>query len=209
MEGYVLYRRTEAYAVLDGNQLMLYRSYSPKVGAPVDIRAVSHLRNGKVNKVVNRSGVKHGLELVSERGASTLIDLVDPNVCSAWYGACCKAKNLHVDQASMATAAAKAREQLGFEPGSKLSKSAISRAYKRLSLKAHPDKGGNPDEFSKISSAYTTLLSIQEVDDEREGTKVVEFEAIVEKQPGVGLGINVIEDKRDILIIIGIFRPHC
>ena len=195
MEGYVQYRREDAYAVLDGNQLMLYRAYSKKLGTPVDIRAVAHLRNGTVSKVVGRRGVKHGLDLVSERGVSTLIDLVDPNVCGSWYGACVKAKNLHLEQAAESSVPEKARAQLGFEPGAKLTKSAISRAYKKLSLKAHPDKGGNPDEFNKIATAYTTLLALQEVADEREETRVLDFEAIVVKQAGVGIGINVVEDK--------------
>lgn len=30
----------------------------------------------------------------------------------------------------------------------------IKTAYKRLTLKHHPDKGGNPDEFKKIQEAY-------------------------------------------------------
>jgi len=33
----------------------------------------------------------------------------------------------------------------------------IKRAYKRLATKHHPDKGGNPEEFKKIVSAYETL----------------------------------------------------
>lgn len=30
----------------------------------------------------------------------------------------------------------------------------IKKAYKKLTLKHHPDKGGSPDQFKKIQEAY-------------------------------------------------------
>ncbi len=33
----------------------------------------------------------------------------------------------------------------------------IKRAYRKLAMKHHPDKGGDPNEFQKISEAYETL----------------------------------------------------
>jgi DnaJ family protein A protein 2 len=37
----------------------------------------------------------------------------------------------------------------------------IKRAYKRLAMKNHPDKGGDPEAFKKISVAYETLSDPQ------------------------------------------------
>lgn len=37
------------------------------------------------------------------------------------------------------------------------SKDEIRKAYKKLALKHHPDKGGSPEEFKKITDAYESL----------------------------------------------------
>ena len=66
MEGYVLHKRVHTYAVLDGNQLLLYEAFDKKLQAPVGIRVVAHLRNADVTKLVSKRGVRHGLEVLSE-----------------------------------------------------------------------------------------------------------------------------------------------
>ena len=38
-------------------------------------------------------------------------------------------------------------------------KSEISRAYKNLALKLHPDKGGNEYLFKKVNEAYKVLMN--------------------------------------------------
>lgn len=43
----------------------------------------------------------------------------------------------------------------------KCSQDDIKNAYRRLSKKHHPDKGGNSDEFAEISKAYKTLVNPQ------------------------------------------------
>lgn len=37
------------------------------------------------------------------------------------------------------------------------SKDEIKKAYRKLAMKEHPDKGGDPEKFKKISEAYETL----------------------------------------------------
>ena len=36
----------------------------------------------------------------------------------------------------------------------KASDSEIKKAYRKLSMKHHPDKGGDPEQFKKINEAY-------------------------------------------------------
>lgn len=46
-------------------------------------------------------------------------------------------------------------ETLGLSPGA--SQDEIKRAYKKLALKNHPDRGGDAEKFKEISRAYETL----------------------------------------------------
>merc|ERR1711944_82550 len=38
-------------------------------------------------------------------------------------------------------------------------KKIIEKAFRKLALKTHPDKGGDPIEFKKINDAYNRLIS--------------------------------------------------
>lgn len=51
------------------------------------------------------------------------------------------------------------RQVLGVEPGA--TPEEIKKAYKKLALKHHPDRGGDPEEFKKISAAYEALTNPQ------------------------------------------------
>lgn len=46
-------------------------------------------------------------------------------------------------------------EILGLEKGA--SDAEIKKAYRKLAMKHHPDKGGDPEHFKKIQNAYDTL----------------------------------------------------
>ena len=48
---------------------------------------------------------------------------------------------------------------LGVDPNS--SQDVIKKAFRKLSLKHHPDRGGDAEEFKKINEAYTTLSDVE------------------------------------------------
>ena len=48
-------------------------------------------------------------------------------------------------------------ETLGLQPGA--SDEEIKKAYRKLAMKHHPDKGGDAEKFKEISSAYQELTS--------------------------------------------------
>jgi hypothetical protein len=78
------------------------------------------------------------------------------------------------------------REALGVTDDA--SSAAIKKAYRRLALKHHPDKGGSISEFNTIVEAYEILSSLQEA--ERDFEEIT-FKAAVTKKAGVGMGLEI------------------
>jgi hypothetical protein len=50
------------------------------------------------------------------------------------------------------------RQLLGLPLGCRLSATEIHRAYKRVAKQAHPDAGGNVEDFLKLSAAHDALM---------------------------------------------------
>ena len=73
---------------------------------------------------------------------------------------------------------------LGVNPNA--SKEEINSAYKKASLKAHPDKGGSEEEFKKINHAKSILM-----DDERRRIYDMTGDDSERAQPPEGPGINI------------------
>ena len=66
---------------------------------------------------------------------------------------------------------------LGVNPNS--SQGEIKKAFRQLSLKHHPDRGGDAEEFKKINEAYHVLID----EDEREKYDQFGSEYIPRKAP--------------------------
>ena len=48
--------------------------------------------------------------------------------------------------------------ELGLDPASQHDGGAIKRAYHKVALRRHPDKGGSKEAFQKLSNAFETLM---------------------------------------------------
>ena len=130
------------WAVLDGQILSFYRQLDIEQQLPTDILKNINLQNTKVSKI---SIAKHAfcLSISYKDNKTKLFDCCDNATCSLWFAAFNRAINLQNDREKMRQLPMHYRKKLGFpqDTSIKLSKGEISKAYKKLCLKEHPDKG--------------------------------------------------------------------
>lgn len=210
MEGYVRLKTSfttvKVWMVLEGQDLSYYDYLDLAEQAPKKLKGQMSVRDGKVKKFQDEK-FPMGIKVKNSKGGGKLVfDCYVAASWNAWFNALNRAVKEHEEIAKKKALPAKYREVLEIDPSlEKLTKSIITRAYKKISLREHPDKGGNADNFSKITEAYSYLLSYQAEEDSRERSDVVQYEAIVEKVTGLGLGINLIEDRlRDAFLVTSV-----
>lgn len=143
------------WAVLDGQTLSFYRQLDVEHQLPIDILKNINLQNAKVSKI---SIAKHTfcLSISYKDNKTKLFDCCDNATCSLWFAAFNRAINLQNDRDKIRQLPIQYRKKLGFplDPSIKLSKSDISKAYKKLCLKEHPDKG------TKLIIPVSTVLVV-------------------------------------------------
>ena len=83
---------------------------------------------------------------------------------------------------------------LGISPGASLAE--IKKAYKKQSLKAHPDRGGSNEEFQELSNAYERLKGMHGGKVKRKSTKTSPWISHV-KAYAKHHGMNYAEALRD------------
>lgn len=204
MEGYVVLKTTfstsKVWMVLDGQHVTYYEGFDDSKQQPRGLRGALFVRDAFVAKLDKRV-LKNGVKVKTLKGKLTF-SCLDEVAWGGWFLALSKAAKLHEKEAEVAQRMSRLRGLLEIPQEAALSKLVISRAYKKLSLKAHPDKGGDPSRFVEIREAYNTLLSMQTDQDELAESDLVSYEACIEKKPGVGLGISVAEDslRRQLLV---------
>lgn len=196
MESYIKVRTnftfTTYWGVLESQQLTYYDSIDPKKQT---VKGVFFAKNAKVSKVSDISkGIRHGIQLVTDKSSLTF-DCMDANVCGVWFSVLLKASNSHLDEDEQKAQLQKHKKILGLDTMESYGKSDIVKSYKRLCLKEHPDKGGNVELFNQIKEAYNALIARQSILDELNSSKVIHFEAMIEKASGAGIGLIVAEDK--------------
>jgi hypothetical protein len=163
---------------------------------------VIYLQNAVISKV-KLADHEHSLSIQCQGKKSTEIFALDSfSLQTDWFKALERASLLHEEERQRMEAPLHYRALLGLQPEVKLSRHLIVKAFRKSSLKSHPDKGGDPERFQEIRQAYTSLLALQTEEDERRHSSEIEYEAVIEKAEGVGLGIVVLEDtiRRRIII---------
>lgn len=200
MEGYARLKSTFGFTtiwlVLDGQDLAYYESLDTKAQCPKKLKGVLNVRDGILKKF-QQPNMQMGIKIKNAKKSQKLsFDCPNATAWNSWFNALNRAIKEHIEEFKKVQLPYEYRKVLEIDPDiPKLNKAIITRAYKKISLREHPDKGGNADNFSKITEAYSYLINYQTEMDARENNEMIHYEAIIEKANGVGLGIHLIEDK--------------
>uniref|UniRef100_A0A7S2GM86 J domain-containing protein n=1 Tax=Octactis speculum TaxID=3111310 RepID=A0A7S2GM86_9STRA len=92
-------------------------------------------------------------------------------------------------------------EVLGLDMSATLKE--IKKKYRKLALKMHPDKGGDPDTFLKLTEAYEMMTTLKDVMGDGammmdHDTVVNEIEVQIQRSPGdLGFGVTLFRDEEE------------
>lgn len=111
-----------------------------------------------------------------------------------WYKALEWGSRLHEEEKNRLEAPLQYRSMLGIPPDAPLTRNYLVKVFRKLSLQSHPDKGGDHEKFTAIRHAYTSLLALHNEEYEKKNSIEIEYEAVIERAQGAGLGIVVLED---------------
>jgi hypothetical protein len=209
VKGFTGVKMKSVWVVLDRQQLTWYSTFDPVSGQPKKLKGVLFIKGATIEKYTEAGGVTHGLS-ISINKTKTVFDCEDATVCSTWYKVFARALLLHEENEKKVNQPRMDKITLGLDPDDEeMTRAKIVRAYKLLSRKEHPDKGGNADTFDKISNAYKFLLALQEHTDMLESTVPVHYDVILRKQPGkLGLCLVVVEDRVNSVLVVTKVQPE-
>jgi hypothetical protein len=212
MEGYLRVKTSfgfvRVWVVLDGQQISYYELFDPKDQKPKKIKGSLEIKDAEIIKISNEQ-IKYGVKIRAAKGKVTFV-CTDTNTWNAWFNILQRCVKLHEEDEERKRRPKEAREILNIpeEKFGKLTKEMIGRAYKRLCLKEHPDKGGDAEKFHKIHQSYKLLLTLQQEQHELENSEIIRYEVVIEKVQGVGLGLSVTEDKFKARIFVSGVNPN-
>lgn len=184
----------QRWVVLDGQQITFYDHLDLENQVAVGVKATFLVQNADIVKFSD-SKIEYGLA-IKAGNTNIKFDCENPSTCSTWYNSLLRATKLHTEENARDAANLHNCRILELdEEKDELSTKKIAKAYRKLCLIKHPDKGGSIASFNEIKDAYNTLMAQYSNIEEIENCTVVIYEAIIEKIEVVGLGLVVAEDK--------------
>jgi hypothetical protein len=201
-KGFATTRLRKVWVVLDRQQLTWYDHLDLTDQLPKKLKGVMFIRDAVLKKVAD-TNTAHALSIECD-AVKTVFYCENATVCSNWYKALTRCITIHNEIAQKDALPKRYTQQLSLPLDEELTKANIAKAYKRLCLKEHPDKGGNPEEFNKIKEAYNYLVTRQTYIDEMDNTVPIQYEATIVKQAGkVGFGMSVNDDRANERLLVG------
>lgn len=209
MEGYLnlctkqlgkTYKARQVWVVLDGQTLTYYDRLDLTLQLPKNVKGVLFIKSAEVSKV-SRPSIEFGIKIYCTTSSNTstsssllpvksssgstskvFFDCVNATNCNTWFNALSRAVKLHEEASERLLLPLRARDTLQIAHDTLLTKSLLSKTYKRLCLTHHPDKGGDTDLFHRLRVAHETLLAALSVEEEARSTRSVQFEATAKRE---------------------------
>ena len=197
--------------VLEGAVLTYYEDFDPATNKPigaakgcVDLRGCqAKLCPHKPRKGTPRV---HTFSIEKPKGERLLMEATGPmaeKLKFAWLraleDAIAKSMSKEGRRASLRAAqdvdAPEHYERLGLEKRGDLTDKDIRKAYRRVAVARHPDRGGDPESFIALHEAYEVIINARAA--RREALRYGEcvFEGRIKKEPKGGFGLTVCERK--------------
>jgi hypothetical protein len=197
--------------VLEGAVLTYYEDFDPATNAPVGAaKGCVDLRGcqAKLCPHKPRKGTPrvHTFSIEKPKGERLLMEATGPmaeKLKFAWLRALedAIAKSMSKEGRRASLRAAQDVDQpehyqrLGLEKNDNLTDKDIRKAYRRVAVARHPDRGGDPEAFIALHEAYEVIINARAA--RREALRYGEcvFEGLIKKEPKGGFGLTVCERK--------------
>ena len=154
-------RRTwkQRWFVLDSQYLTYYENFDLKIGAPVGKKGTLLLKGCDI-KVADKSDAhQFSFAITHDQQSPIFLCAENERDMKMWLNAL-KNAAMGIYGLSKRTDFSEYLNTLGIPGGTELTMSVLSKAYRKLSLKAHPDKGGDPAEYKNIQEALCITKSL-------------------------------------------------
>jgi hypothetical protein len=195
----------ERWFILEDSVLSYYESFDVITGTPLGLKGSMCITGCTLKASVAHHDRKFVFELTHKDRPSLLMCAKTDKIKSIWV----KALENEISGRAYGISYTEYYSLLGLNEKDNPNLSIINRAYRRLALKAHPDKGGDITKFKKLQEAFDILAA--KLDDEELDKMYDEitYQVIVQKGgKGIGLGMVVVEYPKTGAVMVKSVLPN-
>jgi hypothetical protein len=184
MEGFLLKKGfgtkwNRRWCIIDGEFLNYYEDFDRIKDRPSNSRGIVTLRYAEIeaSEVSSRS---YCIYVKTNAGREMYFDALNENARGIWLKAFQKASTYYDTQNERQEEISNAFSilELDYPHDPNLTVGQANKIFKKKSLRAHPDKGGDINLFNQLCQAFNVVSEILENEERMKEEKVVEFEVI-------------------------------